>query len=150
MSMLASQQFQTYFEQRRDAFRELLRLSERQRACIAEGDYSQLLAVLNDKQNILNRVSHANSQHNQIVERWHADRDSILSNERTRCDELLAESDTLVTRLMETDQRSTCELQKRRDDAHQQLQRISHGSATQKAYSHEGPTETHRFLDIDQ
>ncbi|MDA1013374.1 MAG: hypothetical protein O3A00_02850 [Planctomycetota bacterium] len=150
MPMLAGQQFQIYFEQRRDAFQELLRLSERQRACIAEDDYTQLLAVLSDKQNILNRVSRVHRQHDNMIDRWQNARDEIETVQRTQCDELLAESESLVSRLMDTDQKSTHELQERRDTAHEQLQRISHGSVTQKAYSQEGPAETHRFLDVGQ
>ncbi len=149
MPNTTEQQFLSYFEQRRDAFRELLRLSARQQEHINGDDYSELLVVLGQKQQIINRVVSTRSQHTQVVDHWRQQRKHFNSESRSRCDALLSEAETLLSQVMESDERSTTDLRSRRDATQGQLQKISQGTQAHRAYATD-EVSTHRFLDIDQ
>lgn len=149
MSALTAQHFQTYFKQRRDAFQELLRLSQKQYQHIVGDEYSELLVVLADRQQTIDRVVSSRSEYGQVVENWRQLRDQLADSSRSQCDELLAEAEQLLTQVMKADEACTTELQARRDATKGQLQRIACGSQAHRAYASEEDS-THRFLDIDQ
>lgn len=149
MSALKEQHFLSYFKKRRDAFRELLRLSEKQHQHVVGDEYSELLVVLAERQQVIDRVLSNRSQHDQVAETWKKARDQLANSQRSQCDEVLAEAEELLSQVMKSDEACTSELQARRDTTQGQLQRITCGSQAHRAYANEEDS-THRFLDIDQ
>lgn len=137
------------FGTRHECCRALLQLSRRQRDLIAADDYTQLLAVLGQKQRLLGRLDELNRQHPDLRQQWRARRDSLPAAERQRCEHLLAEMEQMLAALTEEERESTDLLAARRDETQRQLHEIACGTEVHQAYRDE-IRSPHRRLDVGQ
>ena len=147
MSVACSLEFLETFRTRREHFQALLTLSRRQKQLIAESDYSELLAVLGQKQRLLGRLEELNRHQPDLRRRWQDQRESLDGVLRDDCEHLLAETEALLAALLDEEQTSTSELSARRDETQRQLQAISQGSQIHDAYRDQLAPATHRHLD---
>lgn len=134
---------------RREYCRALLDLSRRQRAFIAERNYSELMSVIGRKQRVLGRLDALKQQHPTLVADWKSRRAGFSNEARNRCEELLRETESILADLIAEEKTCTDELTHHRDETSRQLAETSNGQRAHRAYGSEKPDE-HRYLDINQ
>ena len=135
---------------RRQHCHSLLRLSKQQRELIDTVDYSQLLTVLGKKQRILGRLDELTSRHPDFGSQWQTQRDSLDSKIRKEGELILSDIEKILSDLLELEQESTTVLSLRRDETKRQLETLSQGTQTHKAYRDNLAPVTSRHLDIDR
>jgi hypothetical protein len=138
------------FRARRDYCAALAQLSRGQLDLIEADDYTQLLVVLGRKQGLLGRMEELRLGQPELWREWRQDRDQLDAESRQACEELLAETESILRELNQHEQLSTDTLTRRRDQTRRQLESVSGGLRAHEAYGadHAGPT--HRRLDIGQ
>lgn len=137
------------FTTKRDRCRALLELSRRQATLIARDDYTGLLDVLGRKQLILAELDNLKTEHATALARWRIDRDGLDDTARSDCETVLAETETLVARLVDVERSSTESLAARRDTTRDELESLAGGAAVNDAYRDSLAPSTHRHLDLD-
>jgi len=135
---------------RRQHCRRLLRLSQQQRELIDTDNYTQLLAVLGNKQRILVRLDELKSRHPHFGRDWLTQRDSLDSSIRTEGETILSEIEAILSELLELEKESTRVISLRRDDTKRQLEILSQGTQTHEAYRDALAPVTSKYLDIDR
>ncbi|MFQ5734525.1 MAG: flagellar export chaperone FlgN, partial [Planctomycetaceae bacterium] len=134
---------------RREYCRALLDLSRRQRAFIAESNYSELMSVIGRKQRVLGRLDALKQQDPALVANWKSRRAELSAAARNRCEELLHETESILANLIAEEKTCTDELTRRRDETSRQLAETSSGRRAHRAYGTPQPDE-HRYLDVNQ
>ncbi len=125
------------FQQRRAYLQSLASLACDQQHAIDAEDYAHLLELLSHKQAILGRFEEFSQRHPELVERWHADRDRISEDLRDCCEMVLEDMEIAIRELIEYEQLASQELGRRKFGMEENLQRISHGAQTHRAYHDE-------------
>ena len=148
--MPATPDFITTFEDRRQCFADLLRISQSQLELVETEDYSQLLRLLGGKQQIIGRLEAISSRLPRLWDDWRRERERLAPGARKACEQTLAETETLLSELLEHERVSTESLARRRDQTAQQLAAVAGGSRVNQAYRDALAPVTHRLLDLDQ
>ncbi|MBI3864709.1 MAG: hypothetical protein HY290_22760 [Planctomycetia bacterium] len=147
--MPAAPDFIKTFHDRRQCFAELLALSERQLGLVESDDYTQLLGVLGGKQQIIGRLEAIAGDAPRLWDDWRRERDRLPQATRDACEQTLAETQSLLERLLEHERVSTETLSRRRDETQAQLRSVTGGARVNQAYRDSLSPLTHRLLDRD-
>ncbi len=148
--MSSTSDFLTIFADRKQCFADLLDLSQRQLGLVEADDYTQLLGLLGGKQQIIGRLEALGRIRPALWDDWRAERERLAPPARTACEETLAQTETLLARLLEHERISTEALARRRDQTARELRTLAAGSRVNQAYRDSLAPVTHRHLDRDQ
>lgn len=143
-------EFLQVFHERRGCFAELLRLSREQSELVESEDYDRLLSLLAGKQRVIGRLEEIGRARPELWRLWRASRDSLTGVSRRTCEEILVETETMLSELMERERVSTEALTKRRNDTQRQLHCVAAGARVNDEYRDSLAPATNRFLDLDQ
>ncbi|MFN0196677.1 MAG: hypothetical protein ACKVT0_08015 [Planctomycetaceae bacterium] len=140
------------FNTRREYFRLLLNLSRKQSVCVQDEQYHELLELLGQKQRILGCLDELGKRQSHQIQNWPIVREQIPLDTRKACDEILAETETLLAELISEESSSTSHLTTRRDQTRRQLLAVSQGGRVHAAYndSLEVPEFSPIHLDVNQ
>lgn len=138
------------FSVRLEYSKALLKLSFQQQALIDQDDYSGLLDVLGKKQRLLGQLDQYTKKLPALWKRWKGDRDLLSLEQRETCEEILSESEAVLSTLLENEDTSTKSMVDRRDRTKQQVQSLNQGEKVGEAYRDSLAPTTHRHLNIDQ
>ena len=142
--------FPAIFKTRLEYCRALQSLSIRQMELIQANDYSAMLQVLSQKQQLLERFDSLNQRHPELWQLWQNTREELEPEWRSDCEQMLAESESILDDVLQRDNDGTELLSERRDQTQRQLQSIASGSQVHTAYRDSLAPVTHRHLDVDQ
>ncbi len=142
--------FLEVFNTRRACCRALLELSQQQDELIAGDEFSQLLTLLGHKQQLLAKLSESMNSIPELWQTWSQHREHLSESVRSACEQILGQTEDVMQQLLEQESISSHNLQARRDETQRQLQSISHGASTCRAYQDDFQSETHRHLDLDR
>ena len=138
------------FSVRLEYSKALLKLSIQQQALIDQEDYSGLLDVLGKKQRLLGQLDQYTKQLPTLWKQWKDDRDLMSVEQRETCEEILSESEAVLSKLLANEDTSTECMVVRRDRTKQQVQSLNQGEKVGEAYRDSLAPVTHRHLNIDQ
>ena len=138
------------FAARRQCCAELLELSQKQIGLVEADDYTELLRLLGGKQRIIHRLEALGSGQPRLWEEWREARDGLAPTTRGACEQVLADTEALLARLLEHERVSTERLQVRRDETARELRTVTAGCRVNQAYRDTLAPPTHRHLDLDQ
>jgi len=147
--MPAATNFLTIFADRRQCFADLLELSQRQLELVEKNDYAQLLGLLGGKQQIIGRLESLGRSRPGLWDDWRSDRNQLAPLARQACEEVLAQTEALLARLLEHERTSTETLARRRDQTARELRAVAAGGRVNQAYRDSFAPVTHRHLDRD-
>lgn len=138
------------FSVRLEYSKALLQLSFQQQELINLDDYSGLLDVLGKKQRLLGQLDQYKKQLPLLWEKWKSDRDQLSAEKRNACEQILSESEAVLSQLLQNEDMSTKRMVDRRDRTKQQVQSLNQGERVGEAYRDSLAPVTHRHLNIDQ
>ena len=130
---------------RRDLCRTLRVLADRQREALVAEDYDALLAVLAEKQRLLDRLPAANA----AARDWSTARAGVAEPDRSEGDALAAEGGRLLAELLRIEEESVADLTARRDATRDELRDLNAAGRVHSAYRDALAPVTHRSLDVD-
>jgi FlgN protein len=149
MPLSSLEEIRDVLQHRRKHCRDLLELSRRQKQLIDAGDYTQLMSTLAQKQRILGRLDEVKRRYPELSRQWTALRDSGLPTVRTDCEALIADTETILAELLQTEKQGTEQLAERREATRRQLAAVSQGVHVNQVYADTTPTLNHRFLNTN-
>ncbi|MAT15745.1 MAG: hypothetical protein CMJ46_10815 [Planctomyces sp.] len=141
-------EYLAFFKHRCEHCQILLALSEQQQAAISENQLDELLSIIGRKQRVLTLMEDTKREQPALWENWQTDREGLDSETRQRCEQYLAETESLLASLVQLEQQGTDQLKKNRDHTQAELQQISRSMKANDAYYDQGESPTHRFLDV--
>lgn len=136
------------FGQEQACYTALLNLSRKQKGIIATGDVDDLLTVLAQKQQILQRVADVEESLRPYKGQWRKLRERLDANDRQILDDALSTVEELLGELIALEKESEALLQSSRDAVHHELQQTVRGESVNRAYGSAGATHDARFLDV--
>jgi hypothetical protein len=122
------------FRERRAICAALLELSLAQGDCIRQDDYTELLALLQQKQQLLDDVARAAREQKLAWSSWSDQRDRLRAAERSECEQLLAQIEELLAQLLREEQAGTQLLNQRHDVTQRELASVNQGVRVREAY----------------
>lgn len=125
------------FQQRRAYLQSLANLAVDQQDALHAEDYTQLLELLTHKQTILGRFDEFSKRHPELVPRWHLERDDLDAGVRERCEMLLEDMEVALRELIESEEATSSQLERRKYRLEDQLQKVSTGARAHRAYHDE-------------
>ncbi len=149
MALITLEEIRDVLQHRRKHCRDLLDLSQRQHQFIDSADYTQLMATLAQKQRILGRLDEMKRRYPELSRQWTSLRDSGLPATRNDCESLIAETETILAELLESEKQGTQHLSERREDTRRQIEAVSQGVHVNQVYADTSPTLNHRFLNTN-
>lgn len=138
------------FAARRQCFVELLDLSRQQLGLVESDDYTRLLTLLGGKQQVIHRLEALGRRDPRLWDDWRETRDRLTPPARSACEQVLAETESLLAQLLEQERVSTETLKARRDETARELRSVAAGSRVNQAYRDSLAPATHRHLNLDQ
>jgi hypothetical protein len=147
-SHIAADEFLAAFNLRQACCRALLELSQRQSALIAQGDYAELLEILQSKQSLIEHLGQLSRDQSPLQTAWPKQRGTFSAEDRKRCETVLAETESLLAALIAEERSSSTRLVSRRDAAQHELQSLSAGRQARQAY-HSRPQPTLSRFDLN-
>src|SRR5262249_9549529 len=148
--MLPPPEFLKIFNDRQQCFAELLELSQKQLGLVEADEYAQLLGLLGGKQQIIARLDTIGKTRPQLWDEWRLERDRLAPRIRRECEQALAETEALLSQLLESERVGTERLARRRDETARALRTVASGTRVNQAYRDSLAPVTHRHLDLDQ
>lgn len=136
------------FRERRAYCQALVELSEQQAERIESDDYTELVAILNHKQQLLDLLLSTGSPERDLWNDWKSNRDDLSQEDRDACNALLQETETLLQQLMLHEQDCTTHLATRRDEVQSALRRVQQAGVALDGYAPSAETQTFRRLDF--
>jgi hypothetical protein len=130
--------------ERRNICRTLLELSSRQRATLSDRNYDDLIALLGEKQTLLERLAALSS----AARNWNAERVFLSPGERAEGEQLVAEGTRLLADAARHEEADIAELTSQRDATQAELREISSAGRVHAAYRDSLAPVTHRSLDV--
>lgn len=140
-----AEDYLTAFQLRRAVCRELLSLSRRQATLIAADVLTELVDVLQSKQDLLEHLGQLSRDQLPLRTTWTARRDNLPVSMRERCDAVLTETEALLSVLLREEASSSSQLLARRDATQRELQSLSVGVQAQQAYQPRPPNVLSRI-----
>lgn len=123
----------------RDLYRQLKALSGQQAICIREGSTEQLLAVLSERQAVIESLTRANAELAPYRDRWGDLTASAAPDQRQQVRDTLNEIERLLGEVVEQDERDRAELKGVQQQIGTQLAQVGKAGRAIKAY---GPPKT--------
>ncbi|MCG6154500.1 hypothetical protein [Rubinisphaera margarita] len=133
-ALLSAEQMCQLIQRRFEYSRLLLEISVEQESLIQQGQYAELIEILLKKQTLLDALRTCSDCDPPLPRQWHSLRNQLPSEERSRCESLLEQTENALASLMDREQVCTDTLQRQKDDTQTQLQLVSGGIAVQNAY----------------
>lgn len=133
--------------QQRDLYRRLKGLSDQQASLITAGETDQLLAVLAQRQQLVDQLTATNrdlAAHRRAGPDLQA---ALPSHERQEIRSLMDEVDTLLHGIIEQDDRDRQQLHSAQQAVGSQLKQVASGGAAMSAYRAAPKTAAARFTD---
>jgi len=149
MPLSTLEEIRDVLQHRRKYCRDLLELSLRQHQFIDSADYAQLMSTLAQKQRILGRLDEMKRRYPELSRQWAALRDTGLPSLRTDCESLIADTETILAELLESEKQGTDRLAERREATRRQLEAVTQGVHVNQVYADSTPTLNHRFLNTN-
>lgn len=149
MALFTLEEIRDVLQHRRQHCRDLLELSQKQHQFIAAGDYTQLMSTLAQKQRILGRLDEVKRRYPELSRQWTSLRDAGLPAVRNDCESLIAETESILAELLESEKQGTEQLSQRRESTRRQLEAVSQGVQVNQTYADTTPTFNHRFLNTN-
>ena len=134
-------------QRRREYCRAMLELSRRQSKLIDNGDYTELLQLIAQKQRVLEHLAESGQMFGGIVNYWKSIRERLDADLRTRCQSAIDESESLLAESMTLEKQGTTLLSQRRDETQGRLKEIGDVSSTLPP---NGSAPRPRFLDVSR
>lgn len=139
-----------HLNQRREHCRALLELSRRQHATISNGDYDELIELVERKQRVLMRLDDLKKAQPAGLHDWNTHRGSLPGPVRESCDAVLQQTEQILTELLAEEENCARQLMQRRDETRRQLDHMAQGRLLHGAYGNTPVAPSHRFLDVNQ
>ena len=121
--------------EQRELYRELKNLSGQQARCIREGSTERLLALLSQRQSVIDGLSRSNTRVAPYRERWPAISEVVAPSHRRRVREVLDEIERMLNEVVEQDERDRAELKGVQSQIGTQLNQVGKAGQAVRAYS---------------
>jgi len=115
-------------------YRQLHDLSGQQAQSIRDGSTEQLLALLSQRQTVIDHITRLNTQIAPYRENWPALRDKVDASQRDRVHQVLDEIEHLLNQVVEQDERDRNELQGAQAHVGTQMTRVNQSGRAIQAY----------------
>ena len=86
----------------------------------------------------------------ELSRQWTALRDSGMPAVRNDCESLIADTESILAELLESEKEGTTQLTERRDATRRQLEAVSQGVNVNQSYADTTPVLNHRFLNTNR
>ncbi len=150
MPLSTLEEIRDVLQHRRKHCHDLLELSRRQIEFIETNDFTQLMSTLAQKQRILGRLDEVKRRYPELSRQWVTLRDSGMPAIRTVCESLIADTESILAELLESEKEGTTQLSQRRDATRRQLEAVSQGVHVNQSYADTTPVLNHRFLNTNR
>lgn len=124
----------TLLTRQRDLYRQLQDQARRQNALIVGNDPEQLLALLGDRQQVLDQLAEVGDEIRPYQQAWPTMRGQLTPSLARQVDELLSEINTLLTEILAQDEKDAQVLSARRSAAAESLGMIRRDARVGVAY----------------
>ncbi|MFW6059651.1 MAG: flagellar export chaperone FlgN [Phycisphaeraceae bacterium] len=124
--------------QQRDLYQQLKALSDQQGQLIADGQGEQLLAVLAQRQGLVDQLAQLNEQLAPFKEHWPTLSDQLDAAQRQQVNGLLEEVETLLESIIQQDDRHREQLQAAKQQIGRQLEQTHTAGRALNAYKPAG------------
>ena len=133
-------------QRRREYCRAMLELSRRQAALIDDGNFSELLQLIAQKQRVLEHLAELGRTFGGIVDFWKSVRDRLVTDVRSKCQTAIDDAEALLAESIALEKQGTETLSQRRDETQGRLKEIG-DTSNGLAGSGSGNAPRTRFLD---
>jgi hypothetical protein len=111
-------------QRRREYCRAMLELSRRQVELIDDGNFTELLQLIAQKQRVLDHLAELGRSFGGIVDFWKSVRDRLAAEVRSRCQAAIDDAEALLAESMDLEKQGTAVLSQRRDETQGLLKEI--------------------------
>ncbi|HED54944.1 MAG TPA: hypothetical protein ENJ00_12205 [Phycisphaerales bacterium] len=118
-----------------ELYRKLEGLSRKQHECVEADDTDGLLAVLGQRQQLIDRITDASARMSPYRAQWDAHIDAMGESDRRRVRQGLDDLSTLMSSIAERDDRDRRAMEDRRDRVHAQITGVKRGGQAVSAYA---------------
>ncbi len=125
-------------ERQRTLYRQLRGLAERQKSLVVSQDVQPLLALLADRQRLVDELMVLNEQMSVYRRNWSSIYSNLDEASRKHVASLLEEANTALGLILQSDSRDTATLSAKRQDVTTRLSSIDSGSRASAAYAAAG------------
>ena len=115
-------------QRRREYCRAMLELSRRQAALIDDGNFSELLQLIAQKQRVLEHLAELGRTFGGVVDFWKSVRGRMVSDVRSKCQAAIDDAESLLAESMALEKQGTETLSQRRDETQGRLKEIGEAS----------------------
>lgn len=133
-------------QRRREYCRAMLELSRRQTDLINDGNFTELLQLIAQKQRVLEHLSELGRTFGGIVNFWKSVRSRLATDLRVQCQSAIDDAESLLAESMTLEKQGTAMLSQRRDETQGRLKEIGDVSSSLPATGAPRP----RFLDVSR
>jgi chaperonin cofactor prefoldin len=120
--------------EQRGLYQQLKALSDQQAGCIQDGSADQLLAVLSQRQSVIEALSRSNEQVAPYRQRWAVLADTAEPAQRQQVRDVLNHIEGLLNEIVEQDERDRVQLKGMRQQIAAQLDQVGKAGRAIKAY----------------
>ncbi len=125
-------------ERQRTLYRRLRGLAERQKSLVVSQDVQPLLALLADRQRLVDELMALNEQMSVYRQNWSSIYGNLDEASRKHVASLLEEANTALGLILQSDSRDTATLNAKRQDVTTRLSSMDSGSRASAAYAAAG------------
>ncbi len=133
-------------EQQCDLYRQLKRLTERQRSLIDRADAEPLLALLGERQKVVDQLTRLDSRLARAKQEWMRLHASVPAQAREHVERLVLELRELLGEILEADQRDSEQLSARKASLQSALTSVQAGKQAHAAYA-PAPPDRSQYVD---
>lgn len=146
--MTTSTNYLQAFRERRAYCQALVELSQQQRQLIENDNYTELLSLLNHKQQLLDGLLASGSPQGDLWHDWKLERDHLSPKDRDACETELQQTEDFLQQLMEHEELCTTQLTTQRDAVETALRSVQRAGAALDGYATSTESRTFRRLDF--
>lgn len=136
-------------QRRREYCRAMLELSRRQTELIHDGNFTELLQLIAQKQRVLEELAALGRSFGGIVDFWKSVRDRLAADVRSKCQSAIDDAESLLAESMALEKQGTTVLTQRRDETQGRLKEIGESTTGLPGVGH-GNAPRPRFLDASR
>lgn len=124
--------------EQRDLYRQLSRLADQQRGLITGDDPERLLAVLAERQRLIERLTAIGRELKPLQANWRHLRENLTAQQVDRIDALVNEVNALLSEILKRDEADTALLSARKSETSQAIGTVQAGRRAGSAYAAAG------------
>ena len=136
-------------QRRREYCRAMLELSRRQAGLIDDGNFTELLQLIAQKQRVLEDLADLGRSFGGIVDFWKSVRDRLAVDVRSKCQSAIDDAESLLAESMALEKQGTTVLTQRRNETQGRLKEIGEATTGLSGVGH-GNAPRPRFLDASR